>query len=504
MAVTGNGYQPRKYNYKQLQNPAPAGQRVSTGAEQLRGVSDQTRAQQAKYQNGYNPSENVTAARAQMQQVLGAKPAGFQSKYGAALDDVLQKIQNPDQFQYSFNNDEMFKYYADLYTQKGRQASADAMGQAAGLTGGYGNSYAQAVGNQAYEQYLLSLYDRGMDLQDRAYQRYRDQQGDNYSRLQALQSADATDYGRYRDDVGDWERERDYYTGRENTEYGRDYDAFVRDRDYWAQQAQAENADYWNAMQFNEQMRQADAARQLQYDQLNTENQYRYDTLEEEQAQFGANFGENQRQYDTTMAENQRQFDEKQAEEIRQFNETSRYDWAKLEQDQAQFDANLTEEQRQYNRDLAYKYVQAILAMNQIPSNDLLVAAGLSLEDAQKMIQQVIAGGGGGIESSGGGGGGGGKRSGNNNTATAASGKKTSLNGMTFEEVNLIDNADKVAQKVSGNPSITYAQLAPLTAAEIAAEQAKKADTKAKQALNSPTAMASIQKEVMRKKLGLK
>lgn len=400
MAVTGKVYEPKQYNYTPAQQTTPAGQQASTNPQQLRGVSDQTRAQQSRYQNGYNPSESVTQAQANLRQVMASKPTGYSSKYGAALDGILSEIQNPEKFNYSFNNDEMFKYYADLYTQQGRQASNDAMAQAAGLTGGYGNSYAQQAGNQAYQQYLLGLYDKGMDLYDRAYQRYGDQRSDAYNRLNALQSADQIDYGRYRDEYGDWEKERDYYTDRADTEYDRDYDRFVTDRDYWANQAAQENADWWNANQFNEQMRQNDASRELQYNQLNSENQYKYDALQEQQEQFGANYAQNLREFE----ENIRQYDQNFAEQIRQFNETSKLDWAKLEEDQRQFDANLTEQQRQYNRNIAQGYVNAILAKNQIPSNDLLVAAGLSQEDARKMITQVVV-------SSGGGGGGSSKSS---------------------------------------------------------------------------------------------
>lgn len=439
MAVTG-GYQPKKYNYTPLQNNAPAGQQADVSPQQARGVSDQTRAQQARYQNGYNPSENVTDAQARLQQVINQKPQGYTSKYGAALDGILQEIQNPEKFNYSFNNDEMFKYYADLYTQKGRQASADAMGQAAGLTGGYGNSYAQQAGNQAYQQYLLGLYDKGSEFRNQARQEFEADRADRYNRLGALQQADQSDYARYRDEVGDWETERGYYTDRADTEYNRDYDAYIRDRDYWNQQAQQENADWWQSMQYNEQMRQNDASRQMQYDQMNTENQYRYDTLEEQQNQFGANYAQQLREFEESV----RQYDQNYAEQVRQFNETSRLDWAKLEENQRQFDANLSEEQRQYNRNLAYNYVQAILAKNQIPSNELLVAAGLSQADAQKMITEIVAGGGGG----GGGSTSRGSGNGTNKKTTTSTGNtstNSALNGLSFYEANLIENASKVA-----------------------------------------------------------
>lgn len=451
MAVTG--YQPKKYSYQQIENSAPAGQQVSTDPQQMRGVSDQTRAKQAAYQNGYQPSDTVTEAQNRLNQVIGAKPAGYNSKYGEALDSILQEIQNPEKFNYSFANDEMFKYYADLYNQQGRQASADAMGQAAGLTGGYGNSYAQGAGNQAYQQYLLSLYDRGMDFRNAARQDFEADRADRYNRMAALQNADQTGYDRYRDEVADWETERGYYTDRADTEYGRDYEAFLQDRNYWDTQAQRENADFWQAMDFNEQMRQNDAARQTQIDMANAENKYRYDALEEEQNQFGANYEEGIRQFNEQMAENIRQFDASLAEQIRQFDATNKLDWSKLEENQRQFDASLSEEQRQYNKNLAWEYIQAILAQNQVPSNELLVAAGLSLEDAQRMIMQAVADWGGEEGGSGGGGGGGGGSSDKN----TGSGKNNQLDGMSYMQMSLDKNADKVAKAVTGYSTMSEA-----------------------------------------------
>ena len=139
----------------------------------LAGVNSNTAAQLGKYQQGYQQGDAVTQAQQQLAGIEAQKPQGYSSKYGEQLEQMLQQIQNPEKFKYSFNGDEMFKYYADLYTQKGKQASQDAMGQAAALTGGYGNSYAQQAGNQAYQQYLLGLYDKGMDLQQQAWDRYQ-------------------------------------------------------------------------------------------------------------------------------------------------------------------------------------------------------------------------------------------------------------------------------------------------------------------------------------------
>ena len=330
------------------------------------GVSQNTANNLGNYQGGYKPSETVTQANQRLAEVNAQRPQSFSGKYGPQLEGILKQIQNPGDFKYDFNGDEMFKYYADLYTQKGKQASMDAMGQAAALTGGYGNSYAQQVGQQGYQQYLLSLYDRGLDLYDRAYQRDRDRIGDMNNTYNILQDADARDYDKYRDTMADWQAERDYATGREDTERGFDYGTYADQLNYWTGMAQQENAAYNTEANRNEQMRQADL-----------DESYRRDTLAENIRQADM---DNDYRYNA-LAQDQRQFDA-----------TSDLNWAKLEEDQRQYDANLTEEQRQYNQSIAMDYASSILANGEIPSNELLIAAGLSREDAEKLVKKVTSG----------------------------------------------------------------------------------------------------------------
>ena len=264
-------------------------------------AAQQQAAQNQHQASTYKPSAQVQQYQNQLQQVQAQKPQGYNSKYGAQLDGILQQITNPEKFKFDFNGDEMFKYYADQYTQKGRQASMDAMGQAAALTGGYGNSYAQQVGNQAYDQYLMDLYAKGDQMRQEAYQRYQDDRADRYNQLNALGQADERDYGRYRDTVSDWERDRGYYTDLYNNERNFDYGTYQDQRDY----------------------------------------------------------------------------DEK----VRQFNES--LNWDKMSQEQK----------------YAAEYAMQLLAIGQTPSDELLAMAGLSAEDAAKLMPQpvVAAGGGGGV-----------------------------------------------------------------------------------------------------------
>ena len=89
--------------------------------------------------------------------------------YRAQLTSLYDQLMGYPSFQYDLTGDMLYRQMADQYTQLGRQASADAQGQAAALTGGYGNSYGAQVGTQAYQQYLTALNQQIPELYDRAY-----------------------------------------------------------------------------------------------------------------------------------------------------------------------------------------------------------------------------------------------------------------------------------------------------------------------------------------------
>ena len=338
-------------------------QQQQTPQQGLRGVSQQTQQQLQQYQQPYQQTQQAQAAQQNLQNVQQQKPQSYSSKWSGALDNILQQIQNPGEFKYSLDGDGLFQSYKDMYTQKAKQGAQDTMGVAAGLTGGYGNSWAQSAGAQAYQQNLLPLYDKAMEFAKMAQDRYNADRADKYNQLSALQGMEESDYGRYRDLMSDYnadlDRAREDARYEDETGYGRYKDML----NYWQNQAAAENADY----------------------QAGQEMDYRYNSLDEQA-----------RQYNESMAENQRQFNASMEQNAQQFAETNKLDWANLEEKQRQFDANLTEEQRQYNQDYAMQLCSAILANGQIPSNELLIAAGLSYEDAQKLIAQETGGGPGG------------------------------------------------------------------------------------------------------------
>lgn len=96
-------------------------------------------------------------------------------KYDDDLWALYEKIVNREPFRYDINEDMLYRQYAQQYTDQGRLAMEDAMGRAAALTGGYGSTYAQSVGQQTYDSYLQRLNEVIPELYDRRYQAWQDE-----------------------------------------------------------------------------------------------------------------------------------------------------------------------------------------------------------------------------------------------------------------------------------------------------------------------------------------
>lgn len=86
----------------------------------------------------------------------------------AMLNAALGDIRNYGDFKYDLNADLLYQQAIDNYVMQGQRAAQDVMGNASALTGGYGNSYASAVGNQAYQQYITQAHNMIPEFQQAA------------------------------------------------------------------------------------------------------------------------------------------------------------------------------------------------------------------------------------------------------------------------------------------------------------------------------------------------
>lgn len=183
----------------------------------------------------YNPSASVTQAQNAMNAALASKPADWNGgAYKAGLDDVLNRIMNREKFSYDLNGDALYQQYKDRYISQGQQAMADAIGQAQAMTGGYGNSYAQTVGNQAYQGYLQGLNDKIPELYQMALDRYNAEGNDLKDQYSMLNNQYQNEYNAYRDQVADWNNDVNRATDRYYNESNMDYNRFADNRDFSA------------------------------------------------------------------------------------------------------------------------------------------------------------------------------------------------------------------------------------------------------------------------------
>lgn len=252
----------------------------------------------------YVESDAVRDAKAQLDAQLAQKPGAYQSQWQQQMDDILNKIQNREKFSYDLNGDALYQQYKDQYVTQGKLAMMDTMGQAAALTGGYGNSYAQGVGQQAYQGYLQQLNNKVPELYQLALDQYNQEGNNLYNQYALLGDRENTDYGRYRDEVSDYnanldrlqsqynaERDYDYskYSDDRNFQYG----AWVDDRNYQYQVDRDKIADEQWQREFDEAMRQ-----------WNESFAYQQNRDQISDSQWLQEFEEAQRQYNETLAYN--------------------------------------------------------------------------------------------------------------------------------------------------------------------------------------------------------
>jgi hypothetical protein len=191
------------------------------------------REQLAQYDT-YKESQAVTDLYNAYKQQEANKVADWTGgTYGQSLKDQMDKINNREKFTYDLNGDALYQQYKDQYMAQGRLASADVMGQASAMTGGYGNSYAATVGNQAYQGYLQKLNDVVPELYNMAYNRYQQEGQDMKDMYSMYKDAYNTEYGEHRDKVADYNTETAKLYDIYNNERNFDYSKFSTDRDFY-------------------------------------------------------------------------------------------------------------------------------------------------------------------------------------------------------------------------------------------------------------------------------
>ena len=174
-------------------------------------VSQQTQQQNAQvsakpeksYRYDYDNDPVYQAAQQKVTELEGNKPT-IQGTYDQQVEQLFQELMGHKDFQYDLNGDALWQQYKDQYTTQGKLAMMDTMGQAAALTGGYGSSYAQGVGQQAYQGYLQQMNDRVPELYQLAMDKYDNEQAMLKDKFTTAKGMQDDEYAKGRDKLSDW------------------------------------------------------------------------------------------------------------------------------------------------------------------------------------------------------------------------------------------------------------------------------------------------------------
>ena len=206
----------------------------------------------------YTPSDTVTQAEALLQQQMANKPGAYTSTWQDQLLDIIGQIQNGEKFSYDLNADALYQQLADQYISQGKLASMDVMGQVAAMTGGYGNSHAQTVGQQAYQDYLRGLNDKVPELYQLALDKHNQERQALYDQASLLAGMEDQEYGRYMDQLTNYFTELGLAQDEARYQAEQDYAKWADDLSFRYQQDRDKTADeQWQA-QFDEAKRQYD------------------------------------------------------------------------------------------------------------------------------------------------------------------------------------------------------------------------------------------------------
>ncbi len=172
----------------------------------------------------------------------------YESQYDEQIRSLYDQITGRAPFRYDSATDPLYQQYARRYTEQGAEAMRDTMGRAAALTGGYGSSYAQSVGQQQYDAYLRRLADVLPQTYGMALHAY-EAEGDELTRRYELTAArEKSEYERYLDSLGQYNRElalarSDVDDAREALRYG-DETAYRRAVDDYNRRMAEDKLDY--------------------------------------------------------------------------------------------------------------------------------------------------------------------------------------------------------------------------------------------------------------------
>lgn len=293
----------------------------------------------------YKDSDELTSLKGQLADIENQKPGSFENKYQQQIDALLDKMTNQDPFSYDFSTDSNWLAAQEQAKRNALLAMENAMGEAAGLTGGYASSAAQMVGQQAYQQEMSETTEMIPEFAQMALNKWQANNSQMASNLAALQSQQDSDYSRYYNDWQLWNQDRAYMYQKvqdmsddEFNQYITALNRWQTDRAYYADQKQIAVQNQQWQQELNESRRQFNNQMAFNYINMGVGAAVDLTTAGMSTGVQLAGIGVDAALDAASLNENKRQFDEEMA-----YNET----WAQKDYDLAM--AQLAEEQRQFD-----------------------------------------------------------------------------------------------------------------------------------------------------------
>lgn len=156
--------------------------------EGMKFYSGRADARRQSYGGGGTVSDASKNVLAIIKQYDDSLPSDKGSKYMTVIDRLLTKIAG-DKFSYDAESDPRYTLAQD-YAKK---AMKNQMAESALLTGGYGNSFGAAAGQQVYTDYMDAAVN---DMEDRAYSKWAAERDNNYNLLGIMLDMEREEYDR--------------------------------------------------------------------------------------------------------------------------------------------------------------------------------------------------------------------------------------------------------------------------------------------------------------------
>lgn len=137
----------------------------------------------------------------------------YESRYDPDIQKTISGILDRGEFSYDPKTDPVYSAYQKQYAREGQRATANAMGEAAAMTGGMPSSWAMTAASQAGDYYASQMADKIPELYQDAYNRYLQEYQMKLSDLSALRGLESDDYAKYRDQLAQYNTDREFDYG---------------------------------------------------------------------------------------------------------------------------------------------------------------------------------------------------------------------------------------------------------------------------------------------------